>query len=91
MVALVVSKESPLTRDELATRLSSEGIQTRTLFCPMNKQPFLRAQPGFRDIPTPVADELWESGLYLPSSHNLSEETIHSICERVIDIFDQAA
>ncbi len=34
----------------------------------MNLQPFLRAQPGFRDVPCPVAEELWRARLYLPSS-----------------------
>jgi perosamine synthetase len=47
----------------------------------MNQQPFLRKQPGFRDIPCPVADKLWETGLYLPSSYTLTEDTIAFICD----------
>lgn len=66
-------------RDALAKDLQAAGIETRTFFCPMGQQPFLRAQPGFRDIPCPVADELWESGLYLPSTHTLDAATIQRI------------
>jgi perosamine synthetase len=80
MYALCVRPEFGLTRDQLAQRLDAAGIETRTFFCPMNQQPFLRAQPGFRDVPCPVADRLWESGLYLPSSPNLKDADIDRVC-----------
>jgi perosamine synthetase len=70
-------------RDALTAFLAASGIETRTFFCPMNLQPFLRRQPGFRDVPCPVAEELWHSGLYLPSSPRLSDEQIDFICDRV--------
>ena len=57
----------PAERDELMGSLREAGIESRTFFCPMNLQPFLREQPGFRDVPCPVAERLWETGLYLPS------------------------
>ena len=81
MYAIVVEPEFRLSRDQLAEALWTDGIQTRTFFCPMNQQPVLRALPGFRDVPCPVADKLWETGLYLPSSWNLSEETIKHIAD----------
>ena len=79
MYALVVKPEFGLTRDQLADWLWADGIETRTFFCPMNQQPFLQRQTGFRKIPCPVADRLWETGLYLPSTHTLTEETIEMI------------
>jgi perosamine synthetase len=81
MYALVVLPEFGLTRDELAARLAAENIETRTFFCPMGQQPFLREQPGFRDVPSPVADRLWERGLYLPSANSLDEATIARGCD----------
>jgi perosamine synthetase len=81
MYAVVVKPEFGISRDELMKILDSHGIETRTFFCPMNQQPFLRKQPGFRDIPCPVADKLWETGLYLPSSYTLTEDTIAFICD----------
>jgi perosamine synthetase len=83
MYAMVVEPEFGVTRDELAQYLADRGIETRTFFCPMSKQPFLRKQPGFRDIPCPVADHLWERGLYLPSTHSLDEGTISRIAAAV--------
>jgi len=81
MYAVVVNHEFDMPRDELIASLYRIGVDTRTFFCPMNQQPFLRKQQGFRDIPCPVADTLWESGLYLPSSYTLTEHEIRSIAD----------
>lgn len=79
MYAVVVTPDFGMTRDELANQLMQHGIETRTFFCPMNLQPCLQTLPGFRDIPCPVAENLWETGLYLPSTHTLDEQTISKI------------
>jgi perosamine synthetase len=63
--------------------LRDAGIDTRTHFCPMNLQPFLRRHPAFRAIPCPVAEQLWRRGMYLPSSITLSERDIEAIVEQV--------
>jgi len=83
MYAVVLNQESGMTRDQLTNWLWREGIETRTFFCPINQQPCLQAQPGFRVTPCPVADRLWTSGFYLPSSYTLTEETIKSIAETI--------
>jgi perosamine synthetase len=74
-------------RDRLTAYMLSEGIDTRTFFCPMNLQPFLREQPGFRDVPCPVAEELWRTGFYLPSSPQLTEGEIDFICSAILRFF----
>lgn len=83
MYALVVEPEFGLTRDQLSETLWENGIQTRTFFCSMNQQPVLKSLPGFRDVPCPVADKLWETGLYLPSAWNLEKRTIRKITDIV--------
>jgi perosamine synthetase len=89
MYAIVVKPEFGITRDQLAEVLMADGIQTRTFFCPMNQQPFLRSLPGFRDVPCPEADRLWETGLYLPSSWNLSKCSIEIITNSIRRAYDQ--
>jgi perosamine synthetase len=86
MYAIVVGDDYPLSRDELARALARDGIDSSTFFCPMNQQPFLREQPGYRDVPCPVADRLWETGLYLPSAPSLTSGHI----ERVAACIDAA-
>jgi perosamine synthetase len=83
MYAVVVNPEFGMSRDALAARLRSAGVDSRTFFCPMNLQPCLQAIPGFRAEPCPVAEDLWRSGLYLPSSPTLTRETIRSIAEEI--------
>ncbi len=83
MYGLVVGPEFGISRDKLIEALSERGIESRTFFCPMNQQPALKKMPGFREIPCPVADSLWETGLYLPSTWNLSEENIAFICSAI--------
>lgn len=75
--------EFGISRDALAEQLYQDGIETRTFFCPMNQQPVLRERADFREVPCPVADSLWDKGLYLPSAHTLSEATIQQIAESI--------
>jgi len=90
MYAIVIHPEFGMSRDTLMERLQDAGIDTRTFFCPMNQQPCLQSRPGFRQIPCPVADRLWETGLYLPSTYTLSEETIKEIANEIRHAFKQA-
>ena len=83
MYAIEVGEEFPLTRDELSASLGEAGIESRTFFCPLSMQPFLERQPGFRSVPCPVAERLWETGLYLPSSITLTEEEITRVVDRI--------
>jgi perosamine synthetase len=83
MYGVVVQPAVPLFRDELMAQLHDAGIETRTFFCPMNLQPCLQRQPGFRPVQCPVAERLWAAGFYLPSSPALNEETIQEIAEAI--------
>jgi perosamine synthetase len=83
MYAVVVQPEFGISRDQLVDWLRNDGIDTRTFFCPMNQQPCLQSQTGFREIPCPVADQLWERGIYLPSTPTMSEETTKLIANSI--------
>ena len=83
MYAVTVDESFGMSRDALAQYLFAQGVETRTFFCPMNMQPFLRAQTGFREIACPVAERLWETGLYLPSACSLTEAAIASIADLI--------
>lgn len=90
MYAITVQPEFGLSRDDLAQGLADNGIETRTFFCPMNQQPCLKEIPGFVDVPCPVADRLWETGLYLPSAPALGEESIKLVCDTIAGFRKQA-
>lgn len=81
MYALVLKPEFGISRNKLQEVLGNSGIDSRTFFFPMNMQPCFQDQLGYRSISCPVAEKIWETGLYLPSACNLSEETIRKICD----------
>jgi perosamine synthetase len=83
MYGIVVAEEFPLSRDELMAYLAEREIESRTFFCPMNMQPFLRRQDGFRDVPCPVAERLWQRGMYIPCSIDLSDETLAEVVDHI--------
>jgi perosamine synthetase len=83
MYAITIEDEFPLSRDELSAALADQGIESRTFFCPMNLQPFLQQQKGYRHVDCPVAERLWETGLYLPSGIQLSEQAIAGIVDNI--------
>jgi perosamine synthetase len=58
-------------------------VDTRTFFCSMSDQPCLQKIAGFRQTRTPVASRIWDSGIYLPSTHTLSESDIQSIVNTI--------
>ena len=89
MYAIVIHPEFEISRDALMEHLQDSGIETRTFFCPMNQQPCLQSRPDFREVPCPVADRLWETGLYLPSTYSLPEETIKKIADSIRQAVEQ--
>ncbi|HWZ23205.1 MAG TPA: DegT/DnrJ/EryC1/StrS family aminotransferase [Cytophagaceae bacterium] len=85
MYGILLDKTVGITRDELMKELYNKGIDTRTFFCPMNIQPCLIESEGFREMKNPIAEGLWENGLYLPSSCKLTEVEITYISKTIID------
>jgi len=62
-----------------------KGIETRSFFIPMHRQPLFQggALKARSFGPFPVADRLAEQGLYLPSGLTLSRDQIEMVCGRV--------
>lgn len=79
MFAIVVQPSYGISRDDLMAYLKQNGVDTRTLFCPMNQQPCVVEKNEASGKACPVADNLWKNGLYLPSTHNLSASVIADI------------
>ena len=88
MYCIVVEDEFGISRDELMARLLERGIETRTMFIPMNQQPAFHKLGLFKAKKT---NALWlrnwaEKGLYLPSGVGLTDEQIKYICDTIKDL-----
>jgi perosamine synthetase len=65
MYGILIEKEFGMSRDKVMEKLKEQGIQTRTFFYPIHMQP---SYDYLDSNNCPVAKELYEKGLYLPSS-----------------------
>jgi perosamine synthetase len=68
------------TRDQLIFRLQENGIDYRTFFVGMHRQPALLKYGCDCSGEYPVTDNLTRNGLYVPSGSNLTEVQIQRIC-----------
>lgn len=83
MYAVRVTPAFGCTRDDLMLRLRERGIDTRSFFVPMHRQPALLDRGLFRGEEYPVADRLSEEGLYLPSGLKLTAEQMARVAAAV--------
>ena len=86
MYSVLLTDDFGMPRDELMSELAKRGIETRALFIPMHLQPAFLEIGLFRGETYPVAEELGERGLYLPSGSGLGEEQIDFVCKAIQEI-----
>lgn len=86
MYSILVEDEFGMSRDELMEELEKKGIETRTMFIPMNQQPAFHNMGLFNGESCPVAESLSKKGLYLPSGIGLTEEQIKHICDTIFNL-----
>jgi perosamine synthetase len=72
-------------RDGLMNWLGSKGVETRTFFYPIHRQPYYSNR--FAGQSFPVSDMLSDRGMNLPSSSLLTEEQILFICQAIKEFF----
>jgi perosamine synthetase len=72
-----------LTRDQLIDTLAEQGIESRRFGIPLHTLPPFREQSRHRGDHCPIAEQFSETGLYLPSSTDLTDEQVDTVCEIV--------
>jgi perosamine synthetase len=87
MVGILISLKSKISQKTLTKRLNKSGIETRNFFMSMRHQPCLKKYFRKNNHLTPVSNILWNNGIYLPSSHDLSDFEIRKICGIIKKIF----
>ena len=72
-------------RAKLMKFLEQKGIETRTFFYPVHQQPIYYTLNKANEFP--IADELAQRGMNLPSGNNLSDDDIHYVCDNINNFF----
>jgi perosamine synthetase len=86
MYGVVVEAGFGMTRDALMAALKARGIDTRTFFIPVHRQPLFENNPDYADVDCPVAEELGRKGFYLPSGLALKPAQMKAVAQAVKDI-----
>ncbi len=88
MYGLLINESFGRTRDELRQALEERGVDTRSFFYPLNRQPVFQGQhrrwPDLR-CECPIADDLGKRGLYLPSGYSLTPDLQEEVVRRLLD------
>lgn len=83
MYSILIEPEFGVTRDQMMVLLSDKGVETRPFFIPMDKQPVLQNLDLVTGETYPVAADLSEKGMYLPSGSGLTTEEIRYVCDSI--------
>lgn len=86
MYGVLIEDNFGITRDELMQELKDRGVDTRTFFVPMHRQPALLNLGLFEGEEYPVSVQISEKGLYLPSGLAITQEQIKTVCETIREI-----
>jgi len=94
MYGILVEEGFGMTMPELRQELDKKGVETRTFFIGMHKQPCYRLDDGRFSFPDtsgsyPVSDELERKGFYLPSSSHLTKEQMDSVIDAIKSIQEE--
>ncbi len=80
----ILLKDSHQSRNQVMEDLAKKGIETRPFFYPVHSMP-----PYHRKISLPVAEMVSAQGIILPSSANFSKDTIHQVCQELMDLLQR--
>ena len=79
MFGVLLNKKIKTLKHKIVSGLEGRGVQTRPFFYPLHKQPLLSNLnlPNFANLP--IAENLYDSGFYLPSGNGYKTNEIEEI------------
>lgn len=88
MFGIVIRDHVRVTAAEAQKRMAELGVDTRRFFYPGHRQPVLHGRIGA--VSAPVSDWLWERGIYLPSSSDLTDDEADRVCAALRNVLTRA-
>jgi len=84
MYSILINDDFGLSRDEVMAKLKAAGIETRSFFVSMHRQPALAKYGCDVSGSYPVTDLLARTGLYLPSTSGLTDAQIARVASELL-------
>lgn len=78
---VLISPQCGVSPNDIRLSLEADNIESRLLWRPMHLQPIYESAPFYGST---VAENLFDSGLCLPSGSSLRDEDIYRVCESLI-------
>lgn len=78
---VVLKDDAPFDAEELQKELRMLGVDTRRFFCPVHLQPLAKKFPINAFGVLPVAEKLWNRGIYLPSGLGNTTEEFEAVID----------
>ncbi len=86
MFCILLNGSFRMSRQAFRKKLLSRAIETRDFFIPMHRQPALLKMGLFKKESYPVADDIYERGIYLPSGLMLTDKEIRYVCKSIKEL-----
>lgn len=92
MYGIVLTNEVKYSKEEVMQKLKDLGVETRSFFISMHKQPAY-INKVVENVPDckrsfPISDKISQRGFYIPSFSNISDKEIEYICKVLEDILN---
>lgn len=79
----ISSSKTSIAAEQIRMSLDASGIECRLLWCPMHLQPVFKEAPFYGDG---TAEDLFHTGLCLPSGSSLSVNEVEYVCTSIINV-----
>ena len=79
MVGILINKKYKLSKNQIQRKLKDNNVDTRNFFKSIAEQPCF-SKIIKKSKKTPISKYLWENGIYLPSSYDITKKEINKIC-----------
>ncbi|PYB77092.1 aminotransferase class I/II-fold pyridoxal phosphate-dependent enzyme [Rhizobium wuzhouense] len=87
LTTATISADAAISSTELIQRLASELIEARPVWKPMHLQPVFAGTRYFTAGNSSVSDDLFERGICLPSSSNMTSSQLDRVIDTIKRIF----
>tara|TARA_Y100000310_G_C20695437_1_gene825362 strand:- start:1071 stop:2186 length:1116 start_codon:yes stop_codon:yes gene_type:complete len=92
MYGVVLDDSVKKSKEEVMEQLKEKGVDTRSFFIPMHKQP-VYVEKTVENAPDcsgeyPIAEWLGDRGFYLPSSSDITDEEIETVGKALKDVLE---
>ena len=86
MYGIVLDDRFGMSKEKLMEELRERGIDSRSFFVPMHKQPVFHSHKLFENEKLPVSEYIGANGLYLPSGLNITKEQVEHVCKTIKEL-----